>query len=149
MEIFQLLKQDHSKAATLLKHLADTSDNAKVTRKKNLEELEKELEVHAQVEERLLYPSLREHEETKEEAEHGVEEHGEMRQALYELMKLEVDDPNWMDKLMELKETIEHHVEEEEEELFPKARKVFGGERAEQMAERAKKEKETIQQSMQ
>ncbi|QKT04740.1 hemerythrin domain-containing protein [Ectothiorhodospiraceae bacterium 2226] len=149
MEIFQLLKQDHKKVSTLLKHLADTSEDAKVTRKKNLQALENELEVHAQVEERLLYPKLREYDETKDEAEHGIEEHGEMRQALHELIELEVDDPDWMDQLMELKDTIEHHVEEEEEELFPKARKLLGGERAEEMADRAEEEKASIQRSMQ
>jgi hemerythrin superfamily protein len=90
-----------------------------------------ELLGHAKAEEKEFYSVLQESEETAEDASHAIEEHQEVEELLQEMSQLEANDDDFVEKLGELKHATEHHIKDEENELFPKARKAIGDRAAE------------------
>jgi iron-sulfur cluster repair protein YtfE (RIC family) len=142
MDLYQLLKQDHQKAKRLFEQLSDTSDRAVKSRERLFAQLKQELELHTEVEEQHFYPALREQEETKDLIEEALEEHNEVNELLQELDGPDKDDESWVEQLSELQENVEHHVEEEETQLFPRAQKVLKKEQADEIAAAIEKEKE-------
>lgn len=147
MDLYQLLKQDHQKAKRLFEQLSDTSDRAVKSRERLFAQLKQELELHTEVEEEHFYPALRDQEETKDLVEEAFEEHNEVKEMLEELDGADKDDESWSEQLAELKENVEHHVQEEETQLFPRAQKVLKKEQADEIAAAIEKEKEAAQKS--
>jgi hemerythrin-like domain-containing protein len=98
--------------------------------------LKQELDVHARIEEQIFYPAIKEAEETHEITLEAIEEHNVVKQLLAELEQLPVSEETWTAKLTVLKENVEHHVEEEEGEMFPKAKKVLSEEQVETLGTR-------------
>ena len=125
MDIFDLLKQDHKKVQTLFKDIEKAGDSGGGSKKQMFTEVKQELDLHAQIEETLLYPALKQHDETKDLALEGVEEHKQVKTLLSEIDKMPLADEKWDAKFTVLVEDVEHHVEEEEDELFKKAKKVL------------------------
>ena len=147
MDLYQLLKQDHQKAKRLFEQLSDTSDRAVKSRERLFAQLNQELELHTEVEEEHFYPALRDQEETKDLVEQAFEEHNEVKEMLEELDGADKDDDSWAEQLSELQENVEHHVEEEETQLFPRAQKVLKKEQADEIAAAIEKEKQAAQKS--
>lgn len=142
MDVFKLLKQDHRTAKKLFKEI-EGAESAPKRREKAFQQLERELTIHTQLEEQLVYPRFREEEKLKESTLEAYEEHHVAKQLLQELSETSMEDERWDAKLSVLKEMIEHHVEEEEKEIFPKAEKALGKEEAKELGKRvetAKKE---------
>jgi hemerythrin-like domain-containing protein len=131
MNVFQLLKEDHKEVAKMMNRLEETTENAVKTREELFVELKKELDVHAFVEETYLYPLLKDVGDTKKITMEAYEEHRLVKILLEELDDLAKDAEEWGPKFKVLKENVEHHVEEEEGELFKKAQKVLGDDKAE------------------
>jgi len=144
MDFDQLLKKDHEKASTLMKKIADSSEGAVKTREQNFEKLKSELQAHTAAEEEILYPALQEHEETRAIALEAIEEHKLVEQLLDELEAMDVSSEEWTAKFTVLKENVEHHVEEEEDEMFKQARKVLGKENAEELGRRLEEFKSAV-----
>ena len=145
MNAFNLLKADHKKVADILEKLDATSERALKTREELFTKLKSELDVHAKIEETIFYPVLEEADETHELTLEALEEHALVKQLLEELESLAKDDEVWTAKFTVLKENVEHHVEEEEGEMFMKARKLLSDEAIETLGtrmERAKGEQE-------
>lgn len=143
MDVFKLLKADHQKVAGILEKLEQTTGRAAKTRQELFEKLNLELGAHAYAEERVLYPAAKEVDDTREIGFEAVEEHKIVKTLLSELSALPSDSEEWEAKLSVLKENVQHHVKEEEHELFPKFRKALSKEEAEAMAgeiEEAKQE---------
>lgn len=144
MDIYALLKQDHEKVKELLNKLDETGDGAVKTREKLFAQLKQELTVHSEAEEKTFYDALKEAEETHEIVLEGVEEHHVASALLTELDAMPKDDERWGAKLSVLKENVTHHIEEEEKELFKKARKVLDAAQAEEIAKRMEAEKRAL-----
>lgn len=123
MDAFELLKNDHAKVSTLLDKSEAATDAT--TRQQLFAQLKQELDIHAHIEETILYPALKGAQETSDITEEAYEEHQEVKDLLAELEATPADSEEWADLLLELKENVEHHVEEEEGEMFPKARTVL------------------------
>lgn len=143
MNAFQLLKEDHKKVAGIFEKLEPTTERGVKTREELFTQLKNELDVHAKIEETIFYPALREADETHDIILEGYEEHKVIKTLLAELDTLPKDDEKWGAKLKVLQENVEHHVEEEEGEMFKGARTVLSAEQAEQLGlrlEEAKKE---------
>lgn len=136
MNAFELLKQDHEKAAGILKQLSETTERAAKAREHLFAKLYSELDTHARIEEQIFYPALKQSEETREIANEAVEEHRIVKRLLKELDVDQKSTEQWTAKLTVLKESIEHHVEEEEGEMFKKARKVLSKEQIDQLGSR-------------
>jgi hemerythrin superfamily protein len=143
MNAFALLKADHKKVAGILEKLDSTTERGVKTREELFSQLKTELDVHARIEETIFYPALEEAKETRDITLEAFEEHRLVKQLLGELDEMSKDQEEWTAKFTVLKENVEHHVEEEESEMFPKARKVLSEDQAETLGtqmEEAKKE---------
>jgi iron-sulfur cluster repair protein YtfE (RIC family) len=125
MNAFTLLKNDHEKVAGILKSIEGTTERATKGREELFAQLKSELDVHTRIEEKIFYPALEKYEETRDIALEAYEEHAIVKQLLKELASSRKDGELWTAKFTVLKENIEHHVEEEEGEMFKKARKVL------------------------
>jgi len=143
MDAIQLLKADHDKVKKLLTELESTTERAIKTRTELFETIKTELTVHEVIEEEIFYPALKEHPKAKDIVLEGYEEHHVVDTLMGELEALPVDDETWGAKAKVMQENIEHHIEEEEGEMFAKARQVFDRaelvELGERMAERKAK----------
>lgn len=144
MDVFKLLEQDHEKVKGLFKKLADTSDGAQKTRENLFKELATELTVHAKVEEAIVYPRLKEFDELSEQVAEGIDEHKEAEALLEELAGMETTDKEWSAKLKELQAAVEHHVKEEEQELFPEARDFIDKDEATELGKTVEQEKKEM-----
>lgn len=127
MDIIEMLKDDHVKVKDLLEQLEETTDHAHKTRIDVLALLETELRVHMRFEEDFFYPAVREF-ASKEGVELTNEAYAEHEASLHVLGKLKTfstSDGMWKGTLTVLKENIEHHVKEEEDQLFKHAKRGF------------------------
>jgi iron-sulfur cluster repair protein YtfE (RIC family) len=140
MNAFTLLKADHKKVAGLLEKIDETTERAVKTREELFTQLKTELDIHTRIEEEIFYPALKDADETRDITLEAYEEHNVVKTLLGELESLGKDQEEWTAKFTVLKENIEHHVEEEEGEMFPKAKKVLG-EEAETLGTRMEKAK--------
>jgi iron-sulfur cluster repair protein YtfE (RIC family) len=125
MNPFTLLKADHEKVAKLLEKIDETTERAVKGRDELFTRLKEELDLHAMIEEQVFYPALEELKETRDITLEAYEEHALVKQLLSELEVEPKDTEEWTAKFSVLKENVEHHVEEEEGELFEKARKAL------------------------
>jgi hemerythrin superfamily protein len=123
MNALEILKQDHQKVKGLFLEARHATDIGK--RKDLFNQIDTELEVHAHIEETVFYPAIEDHEELKDMVTEALEEHEEAKSLLEELEELGVESHEFGSKLQQLMEAVEHHVEEEEGEMFPKIREVF------------------------
>jgi hemerythrin-like domain-containing protein len=141
MNVFDILKEDHKKVAGIFEKLEPTTERAVKTREDLFARLKTELDVHALVEEKVLYPALEQIEETRDMALEGFEEHRIVKQLLAEMDDMSKGSEEWTAKLTVLKENVEHHVEEEENEMFKKARAALNKELIEELTRRVEAEK--------
>ena len=145
MNAFQLLKEDHQKVSGIFQQLEPTTERAEKTRTELFAQLQQELEIHAHIEETVFYPAIKQEAETREIVLEGFEEHHVVKMLLKELEATPVDTEQWTAKLKVLQENVEHHVEEEEGEMFQKARQVLTEEQINQLGERMEEEKKRLQ----
>ena len=125
MDIFDHIKSEHDKFRKMAKEIDDTTDRAEVTRTEKFAELKKEIVTHHKAEEVVLVPVLKDHEETRDMGLEIVEEHDLLEVLLPQLSDLPVTDEKWGVKFGVMKELLEHHLEEEENEITDKAREVI------------------------
>jgi hemerythrin HHE cation binding domain-containing protein len=125
MNAFTRLKEDHKKVAGILEKIDATTERGVKTREELFAQLKTELDIHAEIEETIFYPALEKHDETRDITLEGIEEHRIVKELLAELDAMAKDDEVWTAKMTVLKENIEHHVEEEEGEMFSKVRKAL------------------------
>jgi iron-sulfur cluster repair protein YtfE (RIC family) len=107
-------------------------------RRQMLQEIQAQIQLHSMLEEQIFYPAYREAAATKKAAElvaEALEEHHVVDLVLADLAKVEPSAENYEAKITVLMELIEHHVEEEEAEMFPSAEKKLGKQRLEELAE--------------
>ena len=97
--------------------------------------------MHAHIEETIFYPAIKQEAETREITLEGFEEHHVIKTLLKELEGQSVETEQWTAKLKVLKENVEHHVEEEEGEMFKGAREVLSKEQIEDLGTRMEAEK--------
>jgi len=146
MNAFQLLKEDHQKVSGIFQQLEPTTERAEKTRTELFARLKEELDIHTRVEEAIFYPAIKQGAETRELVFEGFEEHHVVKMLLGELEATPVDTEQWTAKLKVLKENVEHHVEEEEEEMFQKARQVLSEDEINRLGAQMEEEKKRLQQ---
>ena len=141
MNPFNLLKSDHEKVAGILSSIDETTERAAKGRDELFARLKQELELHTKIEEEIFYPALEDSEETRDVTLEAYEEHNLVKQLLSELEAAPKDTEEWTAKFTVLKENIEHHVEEEEGEMFKKARTVLSEDEIEALGDRLQEAK--------
>lgn len=125
MDAITLLEHDHRRLEDLLKQGEQTTEAAVKGRRELLQTITAELGVHELIEEKLLYPALKKYPEARDIVLEGLEEHHVADLILEELHQASVSEEQWGAKFKVLKENIEHHIEEEEGEMFRTARGVM------------------------
>jgi len=129
MEAIELLKTQHQEVKGLFKRMEKAEEDEK---QDLFEQLADALAVHTAIEEKHFYPATR-NARTGELLQEAVEEHFSVKRLIADLMEMSADDPQFDAKLSVLEEQIDHHVEEEEKELFPKVRKMLAKEELEDL----------------
>ncbi len=134
-----LLKEDHKKVNGLLSQLMDTTSRAKKSRLELLQEIADELRVHTQLEEQVFYPAFKEAGK-KEETDmyfEAKEEHKALEETVIpDLENTEVDSEAFAGRAKVLSEMVKHHVQEEEKEMFVKARKLLTDAQLQELGEK-------------
>jgi iron-sulfur cluster repair protein YtfE (RIC family) len=114
----EILKADHDRVDALFQKVKANEDG---NNKDVFQKLRQELEIHTHVEEQIFYPNLLENgdEELQKIVREGLEEHGQVKTLLVEMGSMSGDDEEFKAKLQVMMENVEHHVQEEEGEMFP------------------------------
>jgi iron-sulfur cluster repair protein YtfE (RIC family) len=146
MNAIELLKSDHAVVADLFKKVKATDESEHPAL---FEKIRAELEVHAHIEEAIFYPKLKA-EGNKELVDitlEGIEEHHQIKLFLRELSSLAAESQKFEPKLTVLIEDVEHHVEEEEKEMFPMVEDQFNADTLDELGAAMEAEKKVFKQT--
>jgi hemerythrin-like domain-containing protein len=146
VDALALLKEDHDRVRKLLDEGEATTERAEKGRTELFTKLKTELEIHERIEEEVFYPALKAHPKARELALEGYEEHHVVDQILSELEQTDPTDEQWTAKFKVAKENLEHHIEEEEGDMFKAARSAFSKEELEELGARMQELKQLGQQ---
>jgi hypothetical protein len=116
----ELLKEDHREVESLFKKFESAKSESE--KEEIADQIDLELRVHSMIEEQILYPALREIE--SEIVAESFEEHGVVEELLDQLATMDLGEEQFDAKFKVMQENVEHHVEEEETQMFPKATKI-------------------------
>jgi hypothetical protein len=136
MNALTLLHDEHVQVKKLLEEGDSTTERGVKTRTELYERLKEMLTTHERMEEEVLYPALKNHPKAREITLESYQEHHVVDLIFEELDATPVDDERWGAKFTVAKENIEHHIEEEEGELFVDARKIFEDDELDRMGEK-------------
>lgn len=139
-----LLKQDHQKVKDLLAEIANTTERAVSKRTALRDQIWREISVHTTLEEKIFYPAFREAAHKRESEKlyfEALEEHHAADMVLADLMKADPSTVSFAAKAKVLRELIEHHAKEEEEDMFPLAKKLIPAEELEAIKQRMEERK--------
>jgi hypothetical protein len=148
MDALRLLKADHDKVKKLLADGESTTERGEKTRTELFATIKGELMVHERIEEEIFYPALKAHPKAKDIVLEAFEEHDVVDTIMRELEDTDVTDETWGAKFKVMKENLEHHIEEEEGEMFKQARSVFDADELEELGTRMEALKKTAQQEI-
>lgn len=144
MDAITLLKQDHKTVEGLFKKFEKTGAKAAVAQKDLAKKIITELSIHAAIEEQVFYPFVREQlPDANETVLEALEEHHVAKWLLSELDGMSTDHERFHAKMMVLIESVRHHVQEEEGELFPEVRQAFGRKALAEVGEKMEAAKKT------
>jgi hemerythrin superfamily protein len=144
MNAIELLQQQHRDVAELFEEFEGAGERAQKTKERICGRIADELAIHAEIEEKLFYPESKQ-EDTEEILRESVEEHLAMKRILADLLESGAGDEQFDPKMKVLKEQVEHHVQEEEQELFPKVRKSCSREELEDLGDRMQRMAEDLE----
>ena len=148
MDAITMLKADHDKVKQLLTELESTTERGVKTREELFATIKGELTVHEVIEEEIFYPALKEHPKARDIVLEGYEEHHVVDLLMGELSALPAEDETWSPKAKVMKENVEHHIEEEEGEMFKQARQVFDRQELEDLGARMAERKVSAQREL-
>ena len=147
MNALTMLMDDHDRMKKLLNELESTTERGVKIRAELFSTIKGELTIHEIIEEEIFYPELKAHPKARDIVLEGYEEHHVVDLVMKELEECPVEDESWGAKAKVMKENVEHHMQEEEGEMFKQARAVFDqaelrdlGERMEARRQSAKEE---------
>jgi len=128
IDAVELLKKQHREVEDLFEQFDKLGDSAKDKKKKLADQICNALTMHTMIEEEIFYPATRaaggEEEETEDMVDEAVVEHASAKDLIAQIQDMSPDDDLYDAKVKVLSEMIDHHVEEEEKEMFPKTRKL-------------------------
>ncbi len=140
MNIITILKADHKEVAALLKKLLK-SETAQ-SKESIFSKIYEALNLHARFEEKVFYPAVRKTAKTKDLVLESYVEHDMIKILLADIRKMSIKDELWKAKVTVLQEIIKHHVKEEEQELFPQAKRILDKDQLKDMGEKYLRSKE-------
>ncbi|KAB0489830.1 hemerythrin domain-containing protein [Pseudomonas psychrophila] len=151
MNAIEILLADHEKVKSILAQLSASTDKAIKKRTELLDKLEMEITIHTQLEEDILYPAFKEA-GGKEQAQMYYEAKEEHRTVdslvLPDLKKTDPTTPEFAGRFKVVKELLEHHIEEEETDMFPQAKKLLGKAKLDELGEQMLAMKASLKKSL-
>lgn len=143
VDAIKYLESQHREVESLFKQMEELGDRAFKAREKVFGEIAHKLSHHAKIEELFFYPEGKNVD--KDLTLEAYEEHDVIKHMISKIKRTEASDETYMAKVTVLKEVVEHHVKEEENEYFPKARKEFSSEHLEELGAKLKKKFESLE----
>lgn len=143
-----LLKQDHDTVRDLLNELTDTTNGATTNRPKLLSRIKEELAIHTKLEEEIFYPAFKKANEKKNGPlfYEALEEHRIVEEMVIpDTEKADAGTDEFAGRAKVLKELVEHHAQDEEEEMFPAAREMLSNGELEELGNRMEARKKELQ----
>lgn len=136
MDAIQLLKTDHVKVKGLLREL-EAYKGSEERKRAIAEQIVRELMIHETIEEQVFYPAFKEaaDKEGRELVAESKEEHHVVDLLIEELQGVDLDAEDFDAKMKVLRENVEHHIDEEEREMFPDAEKLLGRAKLDELGE--------------
>lgn len=134
MNAIELLVADHERVKAILEQLSDSTERGVKKRTDLLAKLEMEITLHTQLEEEILYPAFKAAGDKEQDVMYyeAKEEHRTVDSlVLPDLKQTDPGTPEFSGRAKVVKELLEHHIEEEESEMFPQAQKLLGEEKLE------------------
>ncbi|HML05958.1 MAG TPA: hemerythrin domain-containing protein [Methanobacterium sp.] len=133
-DLYKMLKDDHDTVITLLREATENEESSR------FREIKNQLNLHMESEEKFFYPRVKPIDE--DGINRSFKEHDEARQIIKDMENIHWKDEEWMDKLKKLKETVEEHVEKEEDIIFPESERLTTLQR-EEIAQKIEEEKKS------
>lgn len=143
-QLFELLKRDHRQAERWISQIEEAPESK---RGELFSTLQDALEKHMQMEEKHFYPPLQKIEELKDLVADATEEHEKTKKILVKLADLAVSDTKWIPTFQKLQEGLQHHIQDEEKEIFPKCATLMDKTLLREIGEKCIVEKERAQSS--
>lgn len=138
--IYEEIKKDHDTHRALMERLGETTGDSE-ERRAAWTRFFHEIKSHSAAEEETFYSKLISKTWGQDAARHSVHEHAQIDDLLDELNEMDMSSGGWLTKFKTLRDEYEHHMEEEENEVFARAKKVIGAEQDEEFGERFRKRK--------
>lgn len=142
-DILSLIETDHRAVEQLFEEIQNEKNAKKA--KGVFSRIYEELTLHAQAEELVFYPAMREYDDTEELIEEAEEEHNSVKILLEEMKALEPSDSEFQTKLTHLIENVQHHVEEEEAEIFATVRESMEDQELQELGQEFQKAKSNVE----
>jgi hemerythrin superfamily protein len=133
VDAVEMLKKQHREVESLFEKFESLGANAKSAKQSTFEKIADALAIHASIEEKHFYPAVKA-KRTEDILLEALEEHLGIKRVIADLLKVDSSDETFAPKVKVLKEQVQHHVEEEESDLFPKVRKILDKSELEQIA---------------
>ena len=143
-----MLKSDHATVKRLLRELSETTERATKQRETLVAQIERELKMHAQLEEEIFYPAFKAASRGTEAEDlfyEAAEEHHIVDMVLPALKSANPKSKEFTAKASVMKELIEHHIKEEESEMFAEARELFGDDQLRELGDMMQARRDTIE----
>lgn len=147
MNALELLKKDHDTVEELFEKVKATENEQ--AHEQLFEKIKMELLTHTHIEETIFYPAVMKSEELKDMVMEGLEEHKQAKVLIRDIPKLSEGSDKFEAKLKVLMEDVEHHVKEEEDEMFPLVKDAFDKAQLEELGEQLEAEKQNFKKSYQ
>ena len=150
MDAITMLRDDHSKMREMFGQLT-TKGPEGADKSDLISRLERLIKIHSKLEEEIFYPAFKDAAKGEEDRDmffEAVEEHHVVDLLMGELESMDVSDESWGAKAIVMKENIEHHIEEEEGEMFAIARRIFDADELDDLGERMAARKESVQREL-
>ena len=140
MNIYQRLTQDHHTHRELASKITQTEGDSE-ERRSLWNQFKPDVEAHAAAEEQAFYGIMIQKPEGQDKARHSISEHEEISELIEDLGKVDMSSSGWLQKFNKLKDRLEHHMDEEENEIFKKAEKLIKDDKALELADTFDKRK--------
>jgi hemerythrin-like domain-containing protein len=143
-----MLKSDHATVKRLLRELSETGERATKQRETLVAQIERELKMHAQLEEEIFYPAFKAASRGTEAEDlfyEAAEEHHLVDMVLPALKAANSKSKEFTAKASVLKELVEHHIKEEETEMFAEARELFGDDQLRELGDMMQARRDAIE----
>lgn len=137
MNAVDILTKDHREVDELIATLeqAGESNGSATNYRETFQQMVAALSVHMQAEEKIFYPAMRQFQEEEDMVVEAYDEHNEVKSLLLQMNELEPSSPEFQENLKQVKAGIEHHVAEEEGEMFPDAKEKLGDSRLQEIGQ--------------